>query len=147
MPRANLVAYEDSFPLEERLFFSSSSYSPCIIGLGYLASKPHTTSHSEQVNNFICAELSDLVLNADNALRVVIELTIMHNSCDASDFTASCIISVKRDSAKVCNKNFLKTFQEEIEITQDNYSLYCRRNNKRIFTRRKRDRDITFDNR
>jgi hypothetical protein len=46
MPRANSVVYEDSLPLEERLFFSSSSYSPCIIGLGYLASNPHTTPHN-----------------------------------------------------------------------------------------------------
>jgi hypothetical protein len=52
MPRANFVVYEDFLPLEERLFFSSSSYSPCIIGLGYLASNPHTTPHNIIYQNY-----------------------------------------------------------------------------------------------
>jgi len=100
----------------------------------------------KQINDLICAKLFNFVLNTNDALRVIIKLIIIYNSCDVSNFTTSCIIFTKRDFAKVYNKNFSKTFQKKIKITQNNYSLYCRCNDKRTFIRRKCDRDITFDN-
>lgn len=101
----------------------------------------------ERVDDLICAELPDPALDADGALRAIIESTMVHGPCGASDPTAPCMVPAKRGPAKVCNKNFPKAFQEETEMTQDGYPLYRRRNDGRTFTRRKRGRDITFDNR
>jgi len=64
----------------------------------------------EQINNLICAKLFNFALNANNALRIIIKLTIIYDFCDIFNFIALYIIFVKRDFAKICNKNFFKMF-------------------------------------
>jgi len=64
----------------------------------------------KQVNNLICTKLLNFALDTNNALQVIIELIIIYNFCDMSNFTISCIISTKRDFAKVYNKKISKIF-------------------------------------
>ena len=57
---------------EENLLFFSSSYSPCIIGLGYLRADPHATPHSQSSCHRQCSlgENNSLALGKPHPLAL-----------------------------------------------------------------------------
>ncbi len=98
------------------------------------------------VNELICAKLSNLTVDLNESLRRIVESQMTHDSCNVWNSSASCMKDNSKDSERVCEKKFSKLYQIEIIIQIDDYSLYRRRQNDRIWMKRVNDRDVHLNN-
>lgn len=85
---------------------------------------------SETIDEIVCAELPDPLLDTNNVLRNIIEKQMTHESCEFAKPNAMCML---RDEEKnQCSKKFPKAFQNRTIVEENGYSLYRRRNDGRI---------------
>ncbi len=98
------------------------------------------------MNKLICAELLDFNIDLNESLRRIVKSQLTHDSCDVWNSSASCMKDNSKDSERVCEKKFSKSYQIEIMIQFDDYSLYRRHQNDRIWMKHVNDRDVHLNN-
>ena len=99
-----------------------------------------------RVNELIRAKLSNIDMNLDESLRLIVERQFIHYFCESLYSNAFCMIDNSKETKRICSKSFLKSFQEKILMRQNDYSLYRRRANERIWIKRIADRDVQMNN-
>ena len=70
----------------------------------------------------------------------------MHDSCDIWNSSASCMKDNLKDSEWVCEKKFSKSYQIEILIQLNDYSLYKRHQNDHIWMKHVNDKNVHLNN-
>ena len=99
------------------------------------------------IDNIICAELLNLILNLNDVLRQIVQSQITHDFCDSVLSTTIYMIQESEIVFK-CLKKYSRFFQEKIIVKKNDYFIYRRRNNNCTwFTRLFNDDVFTFDNR
>jgi len=98
------------------------------------------------MNELICAEFSNLNIDLNESLQRIIKNQLTHDSCDVWNSSASCMKDNSKDSEWVCEKKFSKSYQIEIMIQLNDYSLYKRCQNDRIWMKHVNDRDVYPNN-
>ena len=98
------------------------------------------------MNELICVELLDFNIDLNESLQRIVESQLTHDSCDVWNSSASCMKDNSKDSERVCEKKFSKLYQIEIMIQLDDYSLYKRCQNDRIWMKHVNDRNVHLNN-
>ena len=98
------------------------------------------------MNELICAKFLNLTVDLNESLQHIVESQMTHDSCNVWNFSASCMKDNSKDSKWVCEKKFSKSYQIEIIIQIDDYSLYRRRQNDHIWMKHVNDKDVYLNN-
>ncbi len=98
------------------------------------------------MNELICAKLLNLNIDLNESLRCIVKSQLTHDFCDVWNSSASCMKNNSKDSEWVCEKKFSKSYQIEIMIQLDDYSLYRRCQNNHIWMKCVNDKDIHLNN-
>ena len=98
------------------------------------------------VNELICAKLSNLTVDLNKSLQRIVESKMTHDSCKVWNFSASCMKNNSKDSEWICEKKFSKSYQIEIIIQINDYSLYRKHQNDHIWIKHMNDKDVHLNN-
>jgi hypothetical protein len=102
---------------------------------------------SERIDDIVCAELPDPVLDRDGVLRDIIQGQMTHGPCGAANPSGVCMIRTAAGN-HICSKHYPRPFLESTVVEENGYPKYRRRDDGRTWTvPLPEGRTFTFDNR
>jgi hypothetical protein len=87
----------------------------------------HAFSEPEAIDNLICAELPDRVLDPDGSLTEIVKQVMVHGLCGPLKPRAVCMKKAHANAPLTCFKRFPKPFANKTIVNSDGYPKYRRR--------------------